>query len=71
MNPDYEIYNEDYHAGRVQKYLETVSVLDIQEAYYFKPFDDRASTHKESGLFIEDGSRTKAAYEIFQFFLIQ
>lgn len=61
----FEKTNQDYQAGRIQEYLETIESLPIEEAYYFKLVDSKTSFHKETGLF--DGKlKQKKAYGIFK-----
>lgn len=50
-NPQLEPKDEVYHAAQLKRYLEAISRLPIQRAYYFKLTDDRESYHATSGLF--------------------
>ncbi len=62
-NPELELSNPEYQASRLKTYLQTVSQLPIERAYYFKLTDGDAY-HGLSGLFDEQGNR-KPAYDVF------
>ncbi len=62
-NPELELKNPVYQASRLATYLQTISRLPVERAYYFKLTDGNAY-HNLSGLFDEQGNR-KPAYTVF------
>jgi hypothetical protein len=62
-NPDYEIYDDDYHYERIKKCMEVMNYLDIEEVYYFSLVDHDAY-HKNNGLLDEEINKKPAYYLI-------
>jgi len=60
INPDYEIYSEDYHLQRFEKYLNIIQSLPIEEFYHFLLVDSDYTYHKKSGLMTLDKKEKKA-----------
>ena len=63
-NSEFENTNANYHAARMEDYINAIEQLPITEAYYFKLVDSEASYHKNSGLFY-DNLKTKPARNVF------
>jgi hypothetical protein len=59
---EFEIYSEDYHARRLEKYLQTILRMDVEAAYYFSLVDIPDTYHGNSGLITVDGRRKEAYY---------
>jgi len=50
-NSEFENTDPDYHAERMEDYIDAIEALPIIEAYYFKLVESPASYHQDSGLF--------------------
>lgn len=62
---EFEQTNHQYHAKRMEAYINSIEKLPITEAYYFKLVDSPESYHKHSGLYTKR-LRKKPAYEVFE-----
>lgn len=60
-------YSDEYHAQRVAQYINVLSTLDIDEAYYFKLVESESvnPTHIKSGL-IDNQLNEKIGYFVFK-----
>jgi len=63
-NPDFELRDDAYQASRLATYLQTISQLPVERAYYFKLTDGGDAYHDLSGLFDERGN-PKPAFDVF------
>lgn len=72
-NAKIESRDDDYHADRVEDYLEALITTDVSEAYFFKLIEgsewnekDQQSSYADSGLIEKDTREPKPAYEVFK-----
>ena len=66
-------YSDEFQATRLEQYLETLSTMDIKEAYYFKLVQSKSAlvAHWESGLYKLEGDVyiKKPAFDVFEQFM--
>ena len=65
---EFENIDQQYQAKRLEKYLNVISNLNIDEAYFFKLVDSEDAYHKNSGLFDKNVNK-KLTYDVFYKFV--